>query len=168
MHDPSGLSLFLLFFLKDFIYLFDRESTSRERGRSMYPAEGAWCGARSQNPGIMICAKGRHLTDRATQAPPQWTFLFLLPKAELVELGPCRPPSSRTIPEGATQMQVFCIQIGSRRREREGDHAQIFLSNLLLNNHFISHREHGNEESAPQIWHTVGAQGVFGFFFFLV
>ena len=47
-------------FFKDFIYLFDRESEhkqgelQRERGRSRLPAEqGARCGTRSQDPGIM-------------------------------------------------------------------------------------------------------------------
>jgi len=54
------LSLSLSF--KDFIYLFDRERDSEignisrrsGRGRSRPPAEqGAQCGARSQDPGIM-------------------------------------------------------------------------------------------------------------------
>ena len=48
------------FFLKDFIYLFDRQITSRHRGRqrekggSRLPAEQrAGCGARFQDAGIL-------------------------------------------------------------------------------------------------------------------
>ena len=51
--------LFFDFLKKDFIYLFDREkaqvgrAAGRERGRNRFHAEqGAWWGARSQDPGI--------------------------------------------------------------------------------------------------------------------
>ena len=49
-----------------------RESTHRSRGwgRSRLLIEQrAWCGAPSQNPGIMTWAEGRRLTDWTTQAP---------------------------------------------------------------------------------------------------
>ena len=67
-----GKAMFSLF-LKDFIYLFKRENMSRVRGRgrNRLPAE----------PGvptdfkIMTWAKGRCLTDGATQAP-QATLCF--------------------------------------------------------------------------------------------
>jgi len=69
-------SFYWIIFFKDFIYLFDRERAQvgrvvdRGRRRSRLPAEqGARCGARSQHPGIMTWAEGRHLTIWATQAP---------------------------------------------------------------------------------------------------
>ena len=59
-------------------------STSRGSGRgrgragSSLPTEqGAWCGAPSQDPGIMTWAKGRRLTDWATQAPQYIFCLFV-------------------------------------------------------------------------------------------
>ena len=69
--------LITLMFLKIlFIYLTEREPESpswgrREgRGRSRLPTEqGAGCRAPSQDPGVMTWAKGRCLTDWATQAP---------------------------------------------------------------------------------------------------
>lgn len=65
-------------FLKDFYYLFERESEPereawarrRGRGRSRLPTEeGAPCRTRSWDPGIMTWAEGRRLTDWATQVP---------------------------------------------------------------------------------------------------
>ena len=68
----------ILFFFKDF-YLFERDrenmSRGREIGTSRPPTEhGAQCrvpcGAQSQDPEITTWAKGRHLTNWATQASP--------------------------------------------------------------------------------------------------
>jgi len=74
---PDGLA-FLFFIFLNIFYLFiwerewERESMrgGRVRGRSRLPAEqGAQCGTRSQDPGIMTWAKGSRLTNWATQAP---------------------------------------------------------------------------------------------------
>ena len=71
--------VFLVFVFNIFIYSFERRDSERastnrwmdrERGRSRLPTEqGAQCGARSQDPGIMTWAKGRRLTHWITQAP---------------------------------------------------------------------------------------------------
>lgn len=60
----------IIFFL-NFIYLFVRESTSKAAGRErsrLTSEQGAWCGARFQDPKIMTWAKGGCLTNWATQA----------------------------------------------------------------------------------------------------
>ena len=59
-------------FFKDFIYLFMRH---RERGkdigrrRSRLPGRGAWCGTWSQDPRIMLWAKGRCSTTGLPRCP---------------------------------------------------------------------------------------------------
>ena len=72
----------IFFFLKDFIYLFDRDRDSqweREhrrgsgRGRSRLLAEEPDVGARSQNAGIPLWAKGRRLM---TVPPRRPSFLY--------------------------------------------------------------------------------------------
>ena len=72
------------FFFKDFIYLLDRErgqaggTADWGWGRSRLPtARWSGDGARSQDPGIMTWAEGRHLTDWAAQVPP-FCMLFYL------------------------------------------------------------------------------------------
>ena len=67
-------------------YLFEREkererereraqAEGRSRGRSRLPTkQGTWCGALSQNPGIMTWPKGRCIMDWATQVPRKWDF----------------------------------------------------------------------------------------------
>ena len=67
------------FFFWDFIYLFDRERMctsrrSRRRGKSRLPlSREPNVGTRCQDPGIMMWAKSRCLSDWATQVPPnQW------------------------------------------------------------------------------------------------
>ena len=67
-----------------FIYLRERaqgRKRGRGRGRSRLPTErGAQCRTRSQVPGTMTWAKGRHLIDWATQAPGsgafRWTHVY--------------------------------------------------------------------------------------------
>ena len=66
-----------------FIWERVRESMSwgrgRWRGRGRLPKEqGAWCGARSQDPRIMPWAKGRRLTDWVTQASHRNDYLKTL------------------------------------------------------------------------------------------
>ena len=49
--------------------------TGRGRGRSrLFTEQGARCGAQSQDPGIVTWAKGRCLTDCATQVPSRTLF----------------------------------------------------------------------------------------------
>ena len=69
--------LIFFFFLRFCLFIWQREQesasqeSSRGRGRSRLPVDlGAPCGAPSQDLGIMTLAKGRHLTDWATQVPP--------------------------------------------------------------------------------------------------
>ena len=69
-------------FLKDFIYLRETECVhvrmraGRDRGRSRLSTEReAWCGAPSQDSGIMTWPRGRRLTNWATQVPHKVTFL---------------------------------------------------------------------------------------------
>ena len=61
------------FFLKDFIYLFERERKHRskwEGQKEKLPGEHEPRRRTGyQDPGIMTWAKGRHFTDWATQAP---------------------------------------------------------------------------------------------------
>jgi len=71
-----GWDLFFCFVFKDFIYLTERDSergnTSRgsERERSRLPAkQGAWCGARSQDPGVTTWAEGSRLTTEPPRRP---------------------------------------------------------------------------------------------------
>ena len=81
--------VFLFFiFLKIFIYLFicqrerERASTGRQsgRGRSRLPAEqGARCGTRSQDAGIMTWAEGSRLTNWATQESLYSWYYYLRP-----------------------------------------------------------------------------------------
>ena len=68
----------LLYFILLRFYLFDKE-TEREgtirgsrRGRNRLPAEQAsGCGPGSQDPVVMTWAKGRYLTNCATQVPQE-------------------------------------------------------------------------------------------------
>ena len=103
-HKPlSSLRLLIsgcfsfLFFLR--FYLTQRASEHkggriRRRGRSKLPAEqGAYCGAPSQDPGIMTWAEGRHLTDWATQAPLEgfsWSLNLFVCSFHVVAIG-CYP-----------------------------------------------------------------------------
>ena len=68
----------LLFFFKDFIYLFKRDpqreaETQTERGEAC-SMQGAQCGTRSQDPGITLWAKGRCSTTEPPRWPPLWTI----------------------------------------------------------------------------------------------
>ena len=88
---------FWFFVLKDFIYLSDRESTSKwsRRGRSRLPTEqGAWCGAQSQDPKIMTRAKSRCLANWATHVPLSLHFVFqlLLNHFNLITTGSSNKP----------------------------------------------------------------------------
>ena len=74
LNENKQVISFLFIYL--FIYLFDREIhsergiASRRRGRSRLPAEqGAQCGARSQDPGIMTWAEGRRLMTEPPRHP---------------------------------------------------------------------------------------------------
>ena len=73
---PTFFFFFLFFLKKVSINLFDREREYKGayaggvagRGRGRFPIQqGAWRGA-PQDPEIMTWAKGRHLTNWATQA----------------------------------------------------------------------------------------------------
>jgi len=75
-HFKGSRTPTLLFFLRFYLFIWqrERESTSREnsrgRGRSRLPAkQGARCGARSQDPEIMTQAKGRRLTTEPPRRP---------------------------------------------------------------------------------------------------
>ena len=63
------------------------EGRGRQRGRSrLLTEQGAWLRVPSQIPGIMTWAKGRHLTDWATQVPIESVFLCPLDKCLVVQL----------------------------------------------------------------------------------
>ena len=73
-------------------YLFDRvckhrQESGRGRGRSSSAEEGAWCRARSWDPGIMTWAEVRRSTSWATQVPPCARFLTLLRYCQRAEKG---------------------------------------------------------------------------------
>ena len=88
------IKYFVLFiFLRFYLFIWHRESTSRGSGRQMerekqFPLQswdpsswGAWRGAgwaRSQDLGIMTWAEGRWLTNWATQVPLFYLLLSLL------------------------------------------------------------------------------------------
>ena len=63
------------FFFFKILFIRERENMSRGSGRrrsrlNREPSEyGAWYGIWSQNPRVMTWAKGRHLTNWATQVP---------------------------------------------------------------------------------------------------
>ena len=85
---PMFFDSFLFVFVLGF-YLFiwqkeqksTNEGSSRGKGRSRLPIEqAAWCRAWSQNPRIMTWAKGKHLTNRATQVSlfyDSWIGFFI-------------------------------------------------------------------------------------------
>ena len=70
-------------FLKDFIYLFDRQRSQvgreagREWERKALPEQRAQCGAGSQDAGIMTWAEGRGFNPLIHPGTPK--FKFLLP-----------------------------------------------------------------------------------------
>ena len=87
--------IFILFyfFLRFYLFICQREwaqadrEAGRGRGRSKLPAEqGARCGTRSQDPGIMTWAEGSRLTNWATQASRFSAFYHFL--------GGCEPITS--------------------------------------------------------------------------
>ena len=65
---PLYIVFFLSLLLKDFIYLFIKD-TQREEGSP----QGAWCGTRSQDPGTTTWAKGR----RSTTEPPRCPYIVI-------------------------------------------------------------------------------------------
>ena len=83
---PLGLEIFFFFFffLKIlFIWQDEHErawaegAAGRERGRSRLPMEqDAWYGTQLQDPGIIIWAKGRCLTNWATQVPRNIPIMY--------------------------------------------------------------------------------------------
>ena len=65
----------------------ERESRGSGRERSILPTEqGSQCRTRSQDPGIMIWAEGRCLTNWAIQAPSLLTFVVDSFKSKLENL----------------------------------------------------------------------------------
>ena len=73
--------IYLFIYLRDFIYLFDRQRSQvgRERGGSRLPAEQrARCGARSQDLGIMTRAESRGFNPLSHPGTPKSPF-FTVP-----------------------------------------------------------------------------------------
>ena len=65
------------FFKKDFIYLFMRD-TKREAEENQALWWGPWCETRSQDPRIMIWAKGRRCTTEPPRYPTNHSFTLFL------------------------------------------------------------------------------------------
>ena len=74
---PAHACSLTKYFFKDFIYLFDKRDSQREREhkqrewerKKQAPSGRAWRGVRSQNVGITPWAKGRRLTTEPHRRP---------------------------------------------------------------------------------------------------